>query len=612
MQDQLTQLEAAAQSAWRPPSTLPEWRWYEEHVVLDATGPMPGRYSTAMTPMVRWVTEVKAQARTRRIVLMISAQSAKTQLLINSILHDIAEDPGPTMWAMAVDDHCEEFAKKRLFTAVEDCEPTSKLLPKQRNRRTRRLIIFDSMSLMLRGSNSRAKLQSDPVRRIYCDERREWRPGAIDLLRKRLRTFHNSIEISAGTAGKVGDELHIDWKEGTQTRFHWNCPHCQHSQPFRFGRKESPIWTKAREKGGLIWDTNPTTKPDGEWNFDAVKQTVRYECQNCGATFRNADKPDLLASLHPVDYNKSAPEGYHSFHWSALYMLWSDCDWAKLVVEFLKAEQALRRGNPEPMKAFITETLGEPWEERGERPKESELKKQCGRHFGEAYDRGQRWTGENIGTVITADVQGARGGYVKWICRQWRPNGNSKLVDYGICLSFEDLRDMQLNRFKPSSVFIDCGFRTQDVYAACLRFGWTPLRGSDHEAFVNQVEGKTERRAWRLSEVDPGIGTAQAGRIALPCIFWSNPTFKDRLLLYVAVGAGPLWMLPDDIGQDYLSELQANERRESRDARGVVRWQWFKTGADDWLDCELMQLVVADAGGLSVEITPEPAEKPAP
>ena len=69
------------------------------------------------------------------------------------------------------------------------------------------------MNLMMRGSNSRAGIQSAQVQRVFCDERLEWNHGTIDVLRKRLRTYHNSIEIGFGTAGREGDELHSDWLE---------------------------------------------------------------------------------------------------------------------------------------------------------------------------------------------------------------------------------------------------------------------------------------------------------------------------------------------------------------------------------------------------------------
>src|SRR4030095_3935554 len=100
-----------------PPSDLPAWRWMEENIELDNTSAFPGRYSTELVPMVRTFFDYCQNPRVCRIVLMVSAQSTKTQNAINFVLWSVKEDPGPAMWVMAAQDHCEEFAKKRLFPA---------------------------------------------------------------------------------------------------------------------------------------------------------------------------------------------------------------------------------------------------------------------------------------------------------------------------------------------------------------------------------------------------------------------------------------------------------------------------------------------------------------
>ncbi len=610
-----------------PPSDLPEHLWWEKHIRLDNTSAAEGDYSTEFVPMVRWYCRQRANARVRRIVMMVSAQSTKTQNIINSLNHDIAEDPGPTMLIMADQDQAEEFAKKRLFPAIEDCEPAAKMLPKERNRRSKRLIQFNSMNLMLRGSNSRSKLQSDPVRRIYCDERREWKKGAIDLVRKRTRTFYNFLEVSTGTAGKKDDELHMDFKEGSQTFFHFKCPKCGTSQPIRFGKNSSTLHPKERERGGFIWDANDTTKPDGHWNFEEVRKTVRLQCEGklpdgswCETEFRNHEKLALIRSIHEVDYNPTAQAKIKSAHWWAAYMPW--VDWADLVEEFLKAVISYRHGNIEPMIAFVTETLGEPWEERGEKPKDSELLRQCGANFGQPYERGNfsLWLPSpevQSAFVMTADVQAGQGGHIKWVIRQHLSNADSRLIDYGDCFDLDSLREIQERHSLPGScVFIDSGWGpgASTVYAACVQYGWTPLKGDDADYFVTYIDRVPVRFPYKETMVDPSLGKSGQGRLSLALIRWSNPTYKNRFFLYIAIGKGPLWLLPDNVGQDYVKEVLAEERRKKLGTRGEEIQFWFlpKGRVNDWGDCELMQLVVADAGGLAVAGTiPEEVAEPA-
>jgi hypothetical protein len=617
----------------RPPSPLPMWQWWEAFITLDNTSAAPGkRISTKRLPMLRWFSRFKQDPRCRRLVMMVSAQSTKTQNAINSLLHDIAEDPAPAMWVMANADHCEEFAKKRLFPAVEDCEKTKDLLPAERNRRNKRLIQFDSMNLMLRGSNSRQGLQSDPIRRLYLDERREWKKGAIDLVRKRTRTFHNFIEISMGTAGTKDDELHCDYREGNQVIPHFRCPKCQHSQPFRFGRKESVLFPTPRAKGGLEWDENPVTRPGGKWLKAEVVKTVRFVCENadCDATWRNHEKMALIKAMHPAEYGHSTgpkllaedelavPDtGIVSMHWNTLCMPFPGCAWEGIVWEFLKACDAYKLGNVEPLKAFVTETLGEPWEERGQRPTEHALRKQCGGKAGMAYVRGPAdghpfWLPSEqnqVTTVLTGDVQAAEGGYLKWVVRQWKATGDSRLLDYGWCRDYDDLKEIQI-KFGciDDCVFVDSGWGpgTSKCYRACLDWNWKPMKGDDGDYFSVYVLSPTSGQKvsrnvpWKLGEVDPSLGKVGQGRIQLPLLHWKHSTYRDRLLLHIAVGRGPLWLLPDDVGDDYLTEMTGNERIARRNPNGSVDYEWVKRGPDDWQDCELEQLAVVDAGGVAV------------
>jgi len=603
----MTICEQHFRSNLAPPSNLPMWQWWEANIELDNTSAAPGKkFSTKFAPMLRWYSDAKQNPRTRRITLMVSAQSMKTQTALNSLLHDIAEDPGPAMWVSASKESCEETAQKRIFPAIENCALTASLLPKDRNRRSKRLIQLDSMNLMLRGANSRIGLQSDPVRRIYCDERREWKRGSIDMLRKRTRTFHNAIEISMGTAGVKDDELHTDYLEGNQIIPHFHCPKCNHSQPLRFGRKASVLFPSDRDHGGLVVDENETTRPFGTWDYDAVRKAVRIECEKCEERFSNVEKRKLIKTLHPVAYNPKAREGYVSFHWNALLMLWESCDIGEIYVEFLKATAAYRLGNIEPLKAFVTETLGEPWEERGDRPKDHELLRQCGGKIHMPYSRGTLWLEPvEIASILTADVQAAQGGFIKWVARQWKENADSRLLDYGMCRSYDDLRDIQ-HQFgiNDGCVFIDSGWGpgTSDTYKACVEYSWQPMKGDAGDYFTVYVDKSPRRIAWKMTDVDPSLGKQGQGRATLPLILWKHNTYRDRLLLHICKGRGPLWLLPDDIGEDWLKEMTSNERRTEKKSNGSMSSEWIKRAGvpDDWLDCELEQLVAADAGGVTV------------
>jgi len=574
------------------------WEWMETNIELGPETPYPGPYSTDFTPFVRPVIRDVMDDANSQVTILCSAQSAKTQTLIALVLYIVANDPGSMFWVTAAADEAKEFSKTRLKPALEACPGTRDLMPTVANKQGTVLLQLLTMTILLRGSNSKSKLQSTPVRWLVLDEVRNYALGALDLVLKRVRSYWNSRIVRISTADQVNDAMHQAYLEGSQTNFHFTCPHCKHSQPFRFSRKTSVLYPEERQRGGLIWETNEDTKPGGVWSWKKVVKTVRFECEECAGEIWEKDRDDLADTIHPVDYNQDPEPGHRSYHWNALIVPW--IPWADIVVEFLKAIDAMKRGSIEQLKAFITESLGEPFELTGERPIESEIyARHRGRTYGEPYVRGEYWneTKEQIVRVLTADVQGSKGGHIKWAIRQWCQTYDSRLVNYGIALDFDELREIQKDT--ESLVCIDSAFRTSEVYQACLRFNWIPLRGSDQEVFFHRnKKGEVFRRPWKIGKIDPMMGKEGAGGYSLPLLTWSNPAYKDRLGLVIMPGAGPTWQIPEDTGPDYLDELTNNERRQKRTSANATKYYWHKIGIDDWHDCELMQIAVMDSSGI--------------
>lgn len=575
----------------RPPSDLPAWQWMEREIVLDrGTSRLPGPYKTDLTPMVRNVTDAYQQAKTRRVVLMVSAQSAKTQLVMNLFNWVVNEDPDPSMWVMANADMMEEFLKKKLLPSIEHCEVTAEKIPADRRSISRGAILFDTMFLVMRGSNSRSKLQSDPIRNFFFDERREWAPGAIDLVRKRARSYENSRELSVGTAGVDGDELHGDWKEGSQTLFHWRCPHCQHSQPFRFGQSRTPIFEEEREKGGVKWDDNETTRPGGVWNFAELEKSVRYECEKCEGRITSAMKSGLLQTLHPVDYNPHAPDSVKSFHWNALYMPWPSCSFEELAKEFLKANEAQKIGNQHPLKAFVTETLGEPWrDERRQqliRPPE---------HDGKVEVTTEKFR------VMTIDVQKRDFWYV---IRAWWPDSSSKLIAYGHVDSVAELNRIRLAHRVPAFLTaMDAGYNQEDTIGTCYQFRekfrgtthcWKATKGERKDYYSETHDGKKVRRLFQPSDM----------KLTVPVPFWLIATTGCKDILFnLRDGRGAKWASLPGVSQDYLEQINSEEKvTEYKNGREIAFYDMVVEGRrNEFLDCESNNIALASwMGAFSV------------
>ena len=598
--------EQILREACTPPSRLSTWRWIEENVYLDPTmSDFSGKVRFDFFPASKIFFNHLDNPRLRKSTVMKCSQSGFTENAIMYVERRIKENPVTTMWVGANAQKTEEDAKKRIWPAIENCPVVAELSPppEDRERWTKRLIMFDSMNLMIRGSESRMALQGDPAGLIICDERREWKPGRIHLLRKRTRSKMAPLEISIGAAGKKGDELHADWLEGSQTFIHFTCPKCNHSQPWRFGKDPTTLFPDARPLGGVVWPTNDVTKPNGNWNYDEVKKSARYECEKCGEQFPNSQKLALLKTSHEFHRNPSALPRIFSLQVNAMVLPFTETEWGDIVVEFLKAKDAMKCGDIEPMIAFVTETLGEPWELRNEKQKESELLERCG-----DYKLGQFWTDTNDPKaiepktvfVITVDRQLM---HVVYVIRQWRQNGQSRLVWCGVKPSMDEIREMQLQlTIRNKCVWADDGGTlSAEFRQTCLRNGWNVLKGEDYEHFTisGKEQEKSYRQGWRATEFDPGVGTTQQGRATMTAYLWSNPWFKDKLYNIFTVGKGPLWELPKDIPPVYVKELMANEWREKTRNDGRIEGYWHESGPDHFADCELEQLVVAEIAGIT-------------
>lgn len=597
-------LERFLADASEPPSEVPTWQWLEQNIELSPVmSDLPGKVSFEYFPASRFFFDHLDDPRLRKCTVLKCSQSGFTENAVMHLMRRIKERPVTTMWIGQNAEKTQEDAKKRFWPAIASCAAIQTISPAEddRKRWTKKLIMFDTMNLLIRGSNSVGGLRGDPCSLIICDERSDWKAGRIHKARQRLSGKNTPVEISIGVGGHKNDELHTDWLEGSQTFVHFYCPMCHHSQPFRFGKVDSVLFDQPRMKGGLVWEENDTTKPAGNWDYEEVKKTVRFECEECGHLMHNSEKGELLKSAHEFHRNPQAlPENF-SPQVPALLLVWEKRSWGEIVVDFLKAVAAMKQGDIEPMMTFVQETLGEPWELRNARQKRGELLDRQG-----DYKLGECWMvdGEiepNTTLILTFDRQQFN---LVFIVRQWRKNGQSRMIWCGVFPGYEELRAFQLEKkIRGRCVWGDDGGRlTTEFRQTCLRYGWNVMKGEDFAHFTindDKQQEKSYRQGYKKTMFDPGIGTMNQGRAMMDAWLHSSIWYKDKLYNVFIPGLGPLWELPSDTPSEYFKEVLANEWREKERADGSIEGYWHETGPDHFADCELEQVAVADIGGLT-------------
>ena len=568
-------------AACRTPDRRPVWQWCEEHVVVDATSPMPGRWRSDNSPWVREIMECFQDNRVSDITVLCAAQSAKTQTLMNCACWAIAEDPGPALWVTAARDEAGQFIADRFYPTLTSCAPVNDLLisfhPLEFH--------FPGMPFYFVGAGSKSKLQSKPQRWLFCDEVRNYPPGALEMVLKRTRAYWNARRVMLSTPDRTGDAVDRSYRAGDQRVWHMQCPRCHALHPLDFKL--------------IKWDSNDITKPDGRWDMDALALTIRLECPSCGHAIRDTptERRIIAKAGQFVALNPRAPKHKVSFHWNALLPPW--VQWRSVVEEFLNARISAKSGDLVALKTFVNETLGESWDdELGVIDDFGFLEQRR-----EDYEFAGTWS-EEIVRFIAADRQEKGGEHYFWLVRAFGLGGRSRLVSHGRCNSLLELDEVR-RQYGVSAVnsVIDSGWKANEIYRFCAATGWKAMKGDDAEYFLakSETDSKTVRQLWQLTWARPeGVRAARSMR-KVRLFRWSNPWVKDLLAEYMQGLTGG-WTIPGKVESEYVRQITAEQRDEYTDGLGRTRFRWVQKRKDNhYFDCELM---ITAAAVITKRITP--------
>ena len=111
------------------------------------------------------------------------------------------------------------------------------------------------------------------VRRLFCDEVRNYAPGRLEMVLQRTPCFWNSRRFLISTPENKGDAMDAAYRAGDQRAGEFECPVCRQLQPLTFQQ--------------LKWDSYDTTRPEGKWRLDILAKTVRHECAHCGQRIKD-------------------------------------------------------------------------------------------------------------------------------------------------------------------------------------------------------------------------------------------------------------------------------------------------------------------------------------
>ena len=586
-------VDIAAKRSWRPPDKRTTWEWAEQSVKLDPTSPYTGYWKSDISPWVKDLMESFADNSVSDISVMCSAQSAKTQTMICLLMWAMAEEPAPCMWVTSTAEEAGFFMKTRLIPTIQTCDPVKGELIEDRNAVNRGDVQLKGGSLIVTGSSSPSRLQSKPVRWLFLDEVRNYPEGALEMVLKRTRAYWNARRCIVSTPDMYNDAVHRAYVQGDQRVWHFKCDQCGEYFPMSWDN--------------MKWDVNEKTKNEKGYDFDELMKTIRFEC-TCGRVYKDnpKDRRHFVDSGKYIQLNPNASNNRRSYHWNALLPPW--VKWRDLVEEFLIAKDTLKHADISPLKDFVNESLGEPWEDRlGEVDDYGALDERRGE-----YELLEEWDEEEI-RFLAVDKQAKGGQHYWYVCRSFASEGaKSRLVDYGKVYTDEELLSVaERLKVDPENCVIDSGYDTGAVYKFCQKYKWKPMKGTGVQGYrhKNAKTGRIATQLWTWTKAEVGIGTKEQGlHRAIRLFLWSNDSAKD-LFAELTQGLIGEWTMAKDTEYEYIRQITAEKRTLTTDVKGRTKYEWLPVRKDNHMgDCELMILIASLATKLIVHTSGETTE----
>lgn len=517
------------------------------------------------------------------VVFVASAQVGKSESAINWFLHIVDQDPGPSIIVLPSHDESTKYVRTKLQPAIDET-------PALRAR------VLDMTARSERGSTASFKrfrggfaqitfagsskgLQMLSARYTIADEVSEWpaeageRGDPVAQLKKRTETYERDRKrLWVSTPSTLGAcRITAMFADSDQRRRYVPCPHCGAYQVLSFDR--------------LRWESD--TWPHRAW----------FECAAQGCVIEHTEKPDMMtrgvwiptagedgpgpsfpAAELAAWRAREVPSRVRGFHVWKAYSLFTS--WDGIVAEWLD-----QKDNPERLRVFTQQVLGEAWEDRGEAPDSEAL-------FAARIPEIRRGK-PPIGPVVFTGATDVQGNRLEWAVWGWSEGMTRWLVDWGVIEgdpfdagTWAQHDEVMLSRrYAPGGATemgvdawaVDSGYASQMVY--------NYVRARQGVFAVDGRHGRTEPFIGSPRKVD----IKRSGqRVKGGAMIWPVGTFPLKSDLYGAIRkaiAGPTedgalrpggMILPGDIDQAYAEQLTSEHLVQVETRSGMVTQRWDK------------------------------------
>lgn len=555
-------------------------QWADRRLRLPYSTQEP-EFILSRAPWLIPAFEALGNPQYRKVDIRGPAGSGKSLIGEIDICFCVENQPGTYYYVWPGDEDAKDQVEDRIYPLFLDNAFLAQMLPLDRHKKRNSKIVFPDMQFYSVGANE-SNAQRVRAFRLTMEEPHMFKSGMLTKFRKRMRGVRGVRELTLSTGSVLGHQTDEEFKSGSCHEFEIPCPHCGHFQ--------------ALTKDDLEWDKNESTKDEkGEYRWEPLRESMRYECQKCDKPFpkRPEERLELAQAGKAIQKNPNAPKHHFSYHYSAHVVDWIDL--RDIGQEYIEAKIAMRFGNLDLYKDFIQKTEANAWDDA---PPDSIL--DVNQRFG-AYVKRSSWSDE-ICRFLTVDNQfgqSSKGELPhRWcLTRAWGLS-ETRLIDECKVDEWEDVEELRKALgVVPARVLVDIAFDRPDVLKQCHRFGWQGLIGEDRRVSFPH-KGKDEKgnpAVFQLPFSPPKhghVGMGQRGRLSAATYYhWCHKPIKD---LYHRLANGHAndykFLIADDVSDDYKKHVQAEY---SRIWNGKREWHTPESRADHLLDCEQMNLSAA-------------------
>lgn len=346
----------AFQKGLTPPSDLTVSEWADRYRILSAVASAePGIWRTDKTPYLRYPIDIMGgiESGVRKVTLMFSAQSGKSEALINFSAYTACQpNGGPQLMVQPTDKAAHQFATTRL-TEIEKIPAVAEKLQSDevdaKGKASRRGSqaqgamhkVFTDGSLTVVSAGSPANLASKPVRALLIDESdrmettKEGDP--IKLAERRTNSFAHSKMIVITSTSTIKEQSRVErsFEAGSQHHFYVPCHDCGEKHVLDFEN----IHIEELDKSS---DAN---------DIDRASREAYYSCPHCGSVWDEAQRHEAVSAGEWIAHNPEIKDHF-SFHANVLVSPFVPL--SEVVKEYLDS-----RGNAEREMTFVNTMLAQ-------------------------------------------------------------------------------------------------------------------------------------------------------------------------------------------------------------------------------------------------------------